>query len=92
MSIKSSRKKSLGFILLVLVLGILVGSALGEIIGMILPDGVVKQFFLSSVSGGISPATTLNAVLFTFTIGFTIKLNVIGVLGILITAYLLRWY
>ena len=91
MSSKSSKKKSLGFILLILILGTLVGSALGEVIGMVLPNGVVKQFFLSSVNGGIAP-TTLNAILFTFTIGFTIKLNVIGVLGVLITAYLLRWY
>jgi len=89
--VKLSRRRSLGYVILVLFLGALIGSALGEVIGVVLPDGVVKQFFLNSVSGGIEPAT-LNAVLFTFTVGFTIKLNVIGVIGIVIAAYILRWY
>ncbi len=86
-----SRKKSFGYIVLVLFLGAMIGSALGEIIGLILPDGVVKQFFLNSVSGGIEPAT-LNAVLFSITVGFKIKLNVVGIVGIVIAAYILRWY
>ncbi len=91
MPVKMSRKKSLGYVILVLFLGALIGSALGEVIGLILPDGVVKQFFLVSVSGGIEPAT-LNAVLFSITLGFKVKLNVIGVIGIIIAAYILRWY
>ena len=86
-----SSKKSLGFIVLVVLIGALVGSALGEVIALILPDGVVKEFFLRAISGGLGP-TTLNAVLFTLTIGFTIKLNVIGIVGIAMVAYLMRWY
>ena len=88
---RSSQRKSLRFIVVVLILGALIGSALGEIVGLILPDGVVKQFFLKAVSGGISPVT-LNAVMFTITFGFSIKLNVIGIVGIAIAAYILRWY
>ena len=91
MAIKLSRKKSLGLIILILVLGALIGSALGEIIGLVLPEGVVKQFFIKSVTGTAGPAT-LNVVVFSFTIGFSIKLNVIGVVGIIIAAYLVRWY
>ena len=91
MSIKSTRKKSLGFIVLVLVLGAFIGSALGEVIGLILPDGVVNDFFTRAVIGGLGP-TTLNLLIITFTIGFTFKLNLIGVVGIFIAAYLVRWY
>ncbi|RKY87717.1 hypothetical protein DRQ11_05570, partial [candidate division KSB1 bacterium] len=29
---------------------------------------------------------------FTITFGFSIKLNVIGIVGIAIAAYILRWY
>jgi hypothetical protein len=90
-SIKSTRKKSLGFIVLVLVLGAFIGSALGEVIGFILPAGVVNDFFTRAVIGGLGP-TTLNLLIITFTIGFTFKLNLIGVVGIFIAAYLLRWY
>lgn len=91
MSIKSSRKKSMGFIVLVLVLGALIGSALGEVIGLVIPPGVVNDFFTKAVEGGLGP-TTVNLLLVTFTIGFTFKLNLIGVVGIFIAAYLLRWY
>ncbi len=91
MALGSSKRKSVAFIVLILLLGALVGSALGEVLALILPDGVVKEFFLGAISGGLEP-TTLNAVLFTITIGFTIKLNVIGIVGIVVVAYLLRWY
>jgi len=89
--IKLSRKKSLGYIILILVLGAFIGSVFGEVIGLILPDGVVKDFFTKSVKDEIGPAT-INLNLLTFTIGFAFKLNVIGVVGIVIAAYLLRWY
>ena len=74
-----------------IILGALLGSAIGEALGVILPDGVVKDFFLRSISFGISPAT-LNLVLITFTIGFTFKLNVIGVIGVFLATYIFRWY
>lgn len=87
----SSRKKSLWYLFLVLFLGALIGSALGEVIGLVLPQGVVREFFLRSVTGGVSPFT-LNASLFTVTLGFTFKLNVIGIIGVAIAGYILRWY
>lgn len=84
------RKKSLGWILIIILLGALMGSALGEVLGLVLPLGVVKEFFLRSAEFGLGPAT-LNLVVFTFTLGFSIKLNVIGVIGIGLAAYFLRW-
>ena len=91
MPVASTRKKSLGYLFLILFLGALIGSALGEVIGLILPPGVVREFFLRSVVGGIAP-TTLNASLFTVTLGFSFKLNVIGIIGVAIAAYIVRWY
>ena len=66
------------------------GTVLGEVLAYILPEGVVKEFFLRSAEFGLGPAT-LNLVILTFTLGFSIKLNVISVLGIGIAAYFLRW-
>lgn len=85
------RRRSVGFVALVLFLGAVVGSALGEVIAYLLPEGVVQDFFLKSVSAGFGPAT-LNAVVFSVTLGAMVKLNVIGILGIVLVAYLLRWY
>ncbi len=87
----ASRKRSLGYLALVLFLGALIGSALGELVGLVIPPGVVREFFLRAAVGGISPAT-LNASLFTITVGFTFKLNVVGVVGVALAAYILRWY
>ncbi|UCF63236.1 MAG: DUF4321 domain-containing protein [bacterium] len=84
------RKKSLGWILIVIILGAFIGTALGEVLAYILPQGVVKEFFLRSAIFSMGPAT-LNLVVFTFTLGFSFKLNVIGVMGIGIAAYFLRW-
>lgn len=84
------RKKRLGFIFMVILLGALAGSAVGEILGLVLPDGVVKDFFIRSASFGIGP-TLVNLVVLSFTFGFTIKVNFIGVFGMILFAYLLRW-
>jgi hypothetical protein len=84
------RKKSLGWILIIVLLGAFIGTALGEILAYVLPLGVVKEFFLRSAIFSVGPAT-LNLVVFTFTLGFSFKLNVIGIIGIGISAYFLRW-
>jgi hypothetical protein len=84
------RKKNLGYITLIIILGALIGSALGEIIALVLPTGVVKEFFLKSAAASIGPGT-LNIIILTITLGFSFKINVIGILGVVIAAYLLRW-
>ena len=83
-------KKNIWTILLILFLGLLIGSALGELITYLIPAGVVKEFFLKSAIAKFGPAT-LNIEILTFTLGFSFKLNVIGIVGIIIAAYLLKW-
>jgi len=89
MSLRS--KKTIGKLILVILLGALLGTLLGELIGMALPDGVVKQFFIKAWTLALGPGE-LNAVLFSITFGFKLKINVVGVLGIGIAIYILRWY
>ena len=84
------RKRNIGFIIFIIIIGALVGSALGEIIAFIIPSGVVKEFFLKSVTASVGPGT-LDLILLKFTLGFAIKLNIAGVLGVFIAAYILRW-
>jgi hypothetical protein len=84
------RKRSFGFIFTIMLLGALAGSAIGEVLGIILPDGVVKEFFLRSASFGLGPAL-INLVVISFTLGFSVKINVIGVFGMILVAYFLRW-
>ena len=85
------RHKSFGFLLFMIILGMIVGTAIGEAIGLMLPDGVVKSFFLRSVTPSFSP-TTVDLVAFTFTLGFSLNVNLMAVLGIVLAIYLFRWY
>ena len=87
----SQRQKSIGMLVFMVILGAIVGTAVGEAIGLILPDGVVKEFFLRSVATSVGPAT-VDLVAFTFTIGFSVKVNLMAVLGVVFATYLFRWY
>ena len=84
------RKKSVGFIIFIIFIGALIGSAVGEVLAFIIPAGVVKDFFLKSITASIGPGT-LDLILLKFTLGFAIKLNITGVIGVFIAAYILRW-
>ena len=83
-------RRSLGFVALVLLLGAVSGTLLGELLGLLLPEGVVKDFFLKSGVLDFGPAT-LNAVVFGLTLGLKLKINVVGLIGIGFAIYLLRW-
>jgi len=85
------RRKSIGFLFLVLFIGAIIGSALGELVAYLLPEGVVEQFFLKSATIGFDPFT-INLGILSFTMGFKFVLNVIGIVGIAFSAYILRWY
>lgn len=85
------RRLSMAWVLVAIVLGAIIGSALGEVIGLAIPDGVVKQFFISSTPIGFNPVR-INLGIIDFTIGFFFHLNVIGVIGIFSSAYIFRWF
>jgi hypothetical protein len=84
------RKKSAVFVVFIIIIGAMIGTAIGEVIGILVPQGVVQDFFLKSASASLGPGT-LDIILLTVTLGFSFKLNVMGVIGILIAAYALRW-
>lgn len=84
------RKRNWGIFIFAIILGALLGSALSEIIAFLLPQGVVKDFFVKSVPVGIQPPGTINIVVLTLTLGFTIKFNILSLLGVLLIVYLLK--
>lgn len=84
------RRVSFRMLILIIVVGALIGSAVGEIANL-LPVGVVKEFFLRSYANGFEPGT-IDLKIFTLTLGFTFSLNIAGVIGIVIAVYVLRWY
>ncbi len=83
--------RSVALIAVVFLLGALSGTLVGELLGLVLPDGVVREFFLRSVEAEVGP-TRIDAVLFSFTFGFSFKINSISLIGIGVAYYFLRWF
>ena len=77
--------------LTIIVLGVLIGGVIGEIIGLLMPEGVIKEFFVRSVKAAVGPVT-LDLRAFSVTVGFGLNLNIVSVLGVCLVAYLFRWY
>jgi hypothetical protein len=86
-----ARRHRLGFLLVVIIFGVFIGGVVGEIIDLLMPEGVVKQFFVSKVSPGFEPHL-LDLGAFEITLGFRVHVNVISVLGVCLAAYLFRYY
>jgi len=85
------RKRSIAILFISLILGAAIGTILGEVLGLVLPEGVVKQFFLQSVSWGVSPIT-LDMLVMTVTFGLRVKFNISSVLGLGAVYYFLRYF
>lgn len=86
-----SRKRTIGKLVFAIILGGVLGSLVGQAVGLVLPDSVVKEFFMLSADPGFSP-TTIWLGAFTLTLGFTLHFNVGSVIGVAIAIYILRWY
>ena len=85
-------RRRIGTIALVFFLGVILGSVLGEVIGLVLPDdNVIKQLFTSGKEFVFGPVYC-DLIVFTFTVGFSLKVNLISILGIAAVALLLRLY
>ncbi|MCK9484088.1 MAG: DUF4321 domain-containing protein [Candidatus Marinimicrobia bacterium] len=88
---KTKRKIPLILVIGVLLLGAMLGSLLGELLKMALPDGVVKEVFLRSIDVMLGPAV-IDLLMFSVTLGLTLKFNFIGIIGIAVAYYILRFW
>jgi ABC-type antimicrobial peptide transport system permease subunit len=84
-------KRSIALLVISIIVGMLLGSLLGELVAFVCPAGVVKDFFLKSITPECGPFT-VNLLVVTFTLGIGFKLNIASVLGVFIAVYYLRWY
>jgi len=91
---KSNQKRSIGFIFLVLFIGVICGSILSQFIGSFFPEGVVKDFFLTSnsIGWGNNPNNWVDLFVIRIKTGFFVDISVVSILGMGIAWYLLRYY
>ncbi|MDH3215609.1 MAG: DUF4321 domain-containing protein [Candidatus Krumholzibacteria bacterium] len=86
------RRRSLAVVALIIFLGIIVGTVIGELIGILLPEGkTIRDVFVNSTNLHVGPLH-LDLVVFSFTLGFSLKVNLMSAIGIFVVALMLRWY
>lgn len=86
------RRRPLALVALILFLGIVVGTVVGEVIGIMLPEGkVIRDVFVSSTDFHVGPVH-IDLVVFSFTLGFSLRVNLMSVIGVVLVSMLLRWY
>ena len=85
-------QKSLGTVILTLILGVLIGAIISEVIGLFLSEGsVAEQLFVRYISFG-PEVTHWNLVIIDLTFGFEIHFNLMSVIGVFVASQMLRWY
>ena len=92
------RKRSISLIIRGLFIGAAIGGVLGNLMGWLLPEGVVKDFFLTSINfdlGGLVNNETgvliidLKVIVLKF--GLSMSFNFTSVIGIAVAYYILRY-
>jgi len=83
-------KENKGLTIFVLLMGLIIGSFIGELLGMVLPDGAVKMVMTTPLKIGFHPIS-LDLHIFTIVLGFMIKINLFGFIGVLVLGYSLKW-
>ena len=86
----SLHRKSFKTIVLAILLGIAVGTLLGDLLGIVLPDGIPRDVLTYSRSFTLEPFT-VNLLVVSFTLGFSLTFNLLSVLGIFVMIQILKW-
>lgn len=68
-------------------IGGLLGGLMGEILLLFSPSGFLRDVFLKGYNVGINPPFTFDLHLVTFTVGFTFRINLLSLLGIILGIY-----
>jgi hypothetical protein len=92
------KKRKVHFIVLSLFLGAIFGGVVGNIFSLVLPESVVKDFFLTSITfdlGGLVNndigVFIIDLKVIVLKLGLSIGFNFTSVIGIAVAYYILRY-
>ena len=83
-------RKSPWILFIFLLIGGLLGGILGEILHIMAPQGTIQNIFSTHYSLGITQPLTLDLILVKLTLGFTLKINILSILGMFVGVYLYK--
>ena len=83
-------RKSPWILLSCVLIGGLFGGLLGEILMAIAPAGVIQNVFSQAVHPGLAPPVTIDLWLLRLTVGFTVKMNLLAFMGIILGVFIYK--
>ena len=93
------RNRDISLIVIGLFIGAIIGGVLGNLMAWALPEGVVKDFFLTSltfdIGGNLGRETSvividLSIIIFKF--GLSVDFNFTSIIGLATSYYILRYF
>jgi hypothetical protein len=82
--------RGVGLVVLVVIAGLVVGSLLGELLGSLIPSGVAHDLLSKGPTIGLTPPASVDLRFLALTFGLSLKVNLVGILGIALAAVTLR--
>ena len=83
-------RKSPWVLIVFVVIGGLMGEILGEILHVMAPQGTIQSIFSTHFMPGINPPLTVDLVLIKLVLGFSLKINILSILGMFVGIYLYK--
>lgn len=74
----------------IIILGAIIGTALGELIAYLFRGGILERIFSQGITPGLEPPATLDLKILSLTFGFTVRINLASLLGLLLGAYIYK--
>ncbi|MFC1550505.1 DUF4321 domain-containing protein [Candidatus Neomarinimicrobiota bacterium] len=92
-------KRSITLVIIGLIIGAMIGSLLGKFLGLILPEGVVKNFFLTGVGfdlaglvGNETGVIVVDLIIINIKFGLSLYFNFVSLIGLATAYYFLRYF
>ena len=93
------RNRDLSLIIIGLFIGAIIGGVIGNLLGLALPEGVVKDFFLTSLTldigsnlGGETGVIVVDLSIIVFKFGLAVDFNFTSIIGLATSYYILRYF
>tara|TARA_Y100000996_G_C22127744_1_gene480852 strand:+ start:202 stop:489 length:288 start_codon:yes stop_codon:yes gene_type:complete len=93
------RNRDISLIIIGLFFGAVIGGVIGNLLGWSLPEGVVKDFFLTSLTfdigsniGDGSGVVVIDLGIIVFKFGLAVDFNFTSIIGLATSYYILRYF